>query len=75
MTSTLRASSTGSLAGPPGALTTIAEVAALLAAAEQPSEAVADVLRMTARAMVRHHTTSHATNTMSVRSTTQPGAR
>ena len=51
MTSTLRASSTGSLAGPPGALTTIAEVAALLAAAEQPSEAVADVLRMTARAM------------------------
>src|SRR4051812_29003985 len=51
VTSTLRSSSLAGLGRPPGALTTIAEVAALLASAEPPSEAVAGVLRMTARAM------------------------
>ena len=89
VTSTLRSSSLAALDRPPGALTTIAEVAALLAAAEPPSEAVAGVLRMTARAMgaegvtlwlqsprglIRSHTTEHDPTTASAMVQPKPGS-
>ena len=51
MTPTLQTSASGGPLPAPGALSTIAEVAALLAAAEPPSEAVAGVLRVTAAAI------------------------